>query len=662
MKNFIPTPHPLMPLPTARQAQALGEQGWVQLLKKREEIILREIEDPIRYGWEPETWKLADALLAWPWLDKERTAQIQAALGFLKRVKVLFILGGNRGGKTEYAAKRSSRVMHEITGANIWPFHSTAPMSVETHHKLMWKFIPPELRRFIRSEIAYISYKQKTGFSDAKFVLPNTSSCSFKNYTMEKDDALQGPEIDLFWGDELIAADWVEDLLIRLVSRDGRGIVTFTPVQGYTPTVKMAQDGAEIVLEEPAFWLPKDGGEPDVARALGFDSEEEMIEQHERGVWTKPRKLIVDDSGIRMDTPAIPEGRRFESMPRIMKCVDDNYAIMFFHSSDGPFGKPHTLVEALRKKSTPYIKERWYGWANKTISCSFPKFNVRVHVIAANRIPAVGTNYMLCDPAKARNFFMKWYRVTDDAVYLYREWPSYYEVPGVGIPGAWALPDGKKLDGRPGPAQASFGFGLQRYKQEIARLEGWQDALAGISQDKQREIEEAARKSGQEIAVLNAGQELGIGQKYRTIAERDVRHWTPEHGTREIIFERFIDSRAASGERIENDRPRTLQTDFQDIGLDFRLTPGNIIAEGITLINDALDYDPELPLDYFNRPKFYVSEECRNSIFALQTWTGSDGQKGACKDPVDLDRYFFLSDCDYVDESEYWETSGGGHY
>ena len=33
-------------------------------------------------------------------------------------------------------------------------------------------------------------------------------------------------------------------------------------------------------------------------------------------------------------------------------------------------------------------------------------------------------------------------------------------------------------------------------------------------------------------------------------------------------------------------------------------------------------------------------------IYALENWTGADGEKGACKDPVDLLRYLFMSECE----------------
>jgi hypothetical protein len=98
------------------------------------------------------------------------------------------------------------------------------------------------------------------------------------------------------------------------------------------------------------------------------------------------------------------------------------------------------------------------------------------------------------------------------------------------------------------------------------------------------------------------------------------------------------------------------------MGMDFELTPAFTIAEGKMKINDALDWDASRAMDFMNSPKYLISAECRNTIFSYLTWTGEDGNKGACKDPIDLDCYYFLSDLDYVDPKAKWVTEGRGVY
>jgi hypothetical protein len=135
--------------------------------------------------------------------------------------------------------------------------------------------------------------------------------------------------------------------------------------------------------------------------------------------------------------------------------------------------------------------------------------------------------------------------------------------------------------------------------------------------------------------------------------EEWVDSWSEHDGARETIAERYLDSRFASTPRPEKDRPVTLLTQFEEIGLYFTPTPGNDIEEGVELIIDALDYDARRDLDYFNQPRLLISSECVNTIYSLATWTGMtrEGRRcldGATKDPVDNLRYFFLSDCGYT--------------
>lgn len=671
--------HPRLRIPRAPDFFAPGrtQQEMIRLWEnahiERKKIIENEKYDHLAFGWEPPIWKVCDALLGLDlhpdfngFVDHVWAERVRTNLGFKEPVKVLLILGGNRSGKTQRMNKRTLQVLFLKDRARAWMFHQKRDMSVEFHQNEVMKMMPPDLRgKDIKSKVTYIAHKEKVGFAEDSFRLPNGSSCFFKFYTMDKDNAIEGGELDRYAADELIPPDWVDTLFWRLVTRAGHGEVAFTPVNGYTATVAMFCDGAEVVLEEPGFMTPRDGGGPDVARALGFVDENEMELWHRDGCWSKPREIFDADGNL---TPiAVPKRepvavggeskehlealRRqpFKMQPRILKSVDERMAVVHFYSSDNPYGNPKEIVADIVAGQLPQamVEERFYGVANKTVSARFPKFNRKVHVIDPEKIPEKGTNYLIIDPAKGRNFFMKWYRRTRDSVYLYREWPSQcYAVPGQGVPGPWALPDGKKLDGKPGPAQAPFGFGLIDYVSEIARLEGW-------------------KNYEKLIAKLKKGFRVGVGKKVldgcEDLDEVVFEIGEAQRNAREVIELRLIDSRAASEPKVENDRPVTLQTELEDLGLDCGLTPGLGIDEGVDLINDALAYDEEQPIGYLNSPLFYVSSDCKNSIYSLSTWTGADGNKGACKDPIDCDRYFFTADLDEVDvETE--GCFGGGHY
>jgi len=627
MTDWKPMPHPLLPVPDAaailrsKQDPAMAECEWLAAHKRRDEIIRAEKENPLQAGWEPPIWRVVYALLGMPFVDPAWAAAMREHLKFPAPVKCCLISGGNRSSKSEFGAKTSMKVLTSTAESRCWAFHTNAPMNVEYTQPLHYKYLPPHLReREIRSEITYIAYKIKTGFSDAKYVLPNRSEASFRNYE-QKIETIEGGEIDIVTADELLPPDWLKTLMFRVATKDGWIIVYFTPVQGYTPTVRVFQDGAEVVQDYKAFLLPRDGGEPDEARALGL-TQEEYAEQVDAKRDKRPATCPASrpeacDKWLTGEPsqPEVPWGRVFERVPRVMKCVDPEKAVVFFNPADNPYGNPMVVTTKVRGETPDTIKERWYGIANKTVSAKFPKFG-DIHLVDAKDIPKVGTNYLIVDPASGRNFFMSWFRWTPQGVYLYREWPGNYHIEGVGVPGPWALPDGKHLDGKPGPAQESFGFGLLQYKEEIAKLEGWHAPREPKPADMSREDWIAA--------------------------------WD-EEGADEPIEERYMDSRFASSAKLENDRPTTLLEEFEEIGLDFIPTPGDDIVEGVKMLETLMYYQEDVEPGYFNMPKFFVSKECVNTKFALQTWTGADKTKGACKDPVDNCRYAVLSDCDYIE-------------
>lgn len=640
--SFHATPHPVLGLPTPAQALAMGEKAWRETVGRREAIIAQEKADPFGHLWEPPIWQVCDALMGFPWVEEGWARRMREHLGFSKPTPVTLVLGGNRAGKSQWASNRVVRVLRLKDLARAWALHSTMPMSIQYQQPLLYHYLPPALKASdLKTKTTYVAYKQKTGFSEQQFVLPPKApglpgnDCLFKTYDQDMA-TIEGGNLDIIWPDELVPSDWVETMELRIAERNGWMPITFTPIQGYSPTVGMFLDGAEVVKENVAFLCPKDGGPPDVARALGF-TEPGMLEelqqaQRENRAAFYPQSIPQDCHAWlegKSGQPEVPAGREFEKVPRVLKCQDEEgkRAVVFFHSSDNPYGNPKNVWATIASKPREFIRERFYGVANKVLSARFPKFNRNVHVVRPEDISRDGTNYQLLDPCNGRNFFMHWVRVTPEHVYLYREWPSGFYIPGIGVPGPWALPDGKHPDGKRGPAQKPFGWGLRNYKEELARLEGWKDAENAEGGKQKAESAEAERKA--------------------------IDEWDEHNGASERVQERFIDSRFASTPKVEKDRPKTLLTEFEEIGLFFTPTPGDDIDEGVELITDALNFDETRPVSYLNQPRLLVSAECVNTIYALCTWTGltREGRRcldGATKDPIDLLRYFFLSDCAYT--------------
>lgn len=634
-KPFQPTPHPVLGLPTPAQAFALGETRWRETMIRREEIIRQEKVEPFTHCWEPSIWRVADAIMGFPWVDAQWALQMREHLGFSRPAPVLLVNGGNRGGKSQWASHRTMRILQLRKSARAWALHSTMPMSRQYQQPLFYGYLPASLRgKDIKSKTTYIAYKQKTGFSEEQFVLPPMepgaagSDCVFKSYDQDRT-GIEGGNLEIVWPDELVPADWIETLEFRIAEKNGWMPITFTPVNGYNDTVSLFQTGAEVVKESTAFLIPKDGGEPDVARALGLTPEElaEVAAAQREGrasLFPQCRPQNCDEwltGGT--GQAAVPEGREFETVPRVMKCVDEKgkRAVVFFYSSDNPYGNPKEIWNFLSGKPADFVKERFYGFATKQQAGRFPKFALKVHVVDPSEIPALGTNYQQVDPCSGRNFYMLWFRVTPEHVYVYREWPGPFYIRGAGVLGPWALPDPKKADGKQGPAQATLGWGLRDYKRAIAEIEQWKGVLE----------------------IINAGEP----------SNEQIDSWNEHDGAEEVIQNRKIDARFASTPHVDKDRPTTLITDAEEINLFFDAARGDDIAHGIQKINDLLNYNDEKPVDYFNKPRLLISKDCPNLIFALQTWTGKDGQKGASKDPIETLYRFATDDCPYLgDQSD----------
>ena len=116
--------HPVLALPSRRQAKAMGEKELKKLLDEREELIRLERFNPYYHGYEPDHWGKADRL-------REEGSE-------------LLILGGNRSGKSEYAAKAVVKTLVEYEESNVICMHTTASTSVEQQQALVWKYLPKE--------------------------------------------------------------------------------------------------------------------------------------------------------------------------------------------------------------------------------------------------------------------------------------------------------------------------------------------------------------------------------------------------------------------------------------------------------------------------------------------------------------------------------------
>ena len=413
---------------------------------------------------------------------------------------------------------------------------------------IVWKYVPLEYRDIPKGRVANVSYTQKNGFSENKFIFPNGSECIFRNYAQDVS-VIEGGDVDLIWCDELVPLSWIETLRYRLLTRGGTLLLTFTPIEGYSPAIKEYLDGARVVEEK-----------------------------------------LAD-----------PELLKGQMMPLVQHCVRASACVVYFWSQDNPFSSYPNMVKALRGAPKSEIKTGLMGYRPERLPRGFRRFREKIHCFDPEDLPKVGTRYHFCDPASSRNWFFIWVLVDPAGTHwVYREWPaegSY--IVGVGDPGPWAEPDGRKADGKPGTAQTSFGWGIMRYKAEIERIEG-----AGKNPDG---------------------------------SDRPA----------EKILERWMDSRFGNTPSNAADAATTLLEEVAQLGMAYAPAPADPIEEGVSLINSMLDWDEETE----RQPQLRISRECKALIFSLKVWTGKDERKGASKDPIDTLRWMAVAGLSDVGQS-----------
>lgn len=587
--------HPVIPEISQETLMGLPAVQGAQLLRAREEAIQRERDDPHRHGYQPPMWRKVDLNVC--------EMRLENPLAVLE----ILIMGGIRSAKTEFAASHTAQHIinfqpYQMKGdftSWVWSLHENERASETIAQARIYKYLPAELKTekgsIKKSRVSKLNYTEGSGFTGEMFIV-DKRLCDFKMYGAG-ESTLQGSELTMAWSDELVPKSVVATVRERLNTRSrdtgtaahkahvldcqktllsgraltpeqiaqlylGVHVITFTPKEGYSATVADFLDGARTIEEEPAellpiFGPPTDPQNPKSAPVVGY-----------------------------------------ETVPRVKQCRRKSRRVMYFHTKDNPYGNWDGLKKDLADGKPDVIRITAYGDVRKAWAAKFPKFRDTVHILPLSAIPKKGTWYHVCDPCDTRNWFMTWWLVSGNRHYCVRQWPQAEDyIPGVGDPGVWALASEKqKADGDPGPAQESFGFGLQDYKKEIERVET----------------------------------ELG--------------KWFHAEDPRPItIAERHMDSRFGNTATPKADESTTLIEECEELGLYFEPAPGENLTEGVSLINDKLAYDETKPVTALNCPHLFVNENCEGVIYFLQNWTGKDGQKGACKDPGDTCRYHVLS-------------------
>lgn len=414
MSSFAQTPHPILkPIPLAEIKKYVTVNGKIdtdrvleihQKIKDREATLKLAEEDPINHGFNLEHWKYAEDML--------------------HNSLSIMCLGGNRSGKTEFGARAVVRAAIENAGAIIVCFAQDEDASVRIQQAAVYRNLPPDYKRKAKTETEYINYKVKTGFSGSSLILENGSQILFHKYSqfIANRSKFEGLELGSkepkwhnigLWLDEYLEdGDLVETMRFRLATRNSKMLLTFTPIDGYTPFV--------------ASYLK--------------DVETEK---------TRPAELL---SG--------------EEVPLIQRNHKKGCGIIYFHSILNPFGGYDRIATELAHSSRDEILTRAYGIPVKSMTTLFPLFNTNIHVV--KELPKITeethTVYHVVDPASARNYVSVWAAVDKRGqITVLREWPDRDTY------GPWAEFGDPKW--KFGPASKKSGYNVQGYVDLFREIE-----------------------------------------------------------------------------------------------------------------------------------------------------------------------------------------------
>jgi len=286
-----------------------------------------------------------------------------------------------------------------------------------------------------------------------------------------------------------------------------------------------------------------------------------------------------------------------------------------------------------------------FGWTADMIDLQFGTFGTW-NIIRQDQLPEVGTDYLIVDPHDERPYFFIYVRVAPGLepekpdLYVWADWP---DAPTYG---EWAIAteretseDSKKgWDGDRGPAQANLNLGYAGYKMEWKKIESVRPE--GTERDpKRRALQVKAAQSG--------------------------------HPLRMDIFERIIDSRAGPRKQLEeHGQTCTVQEFAKDHkepktgeklgGIDFQMADGS--RHDWTLIRDLLEVKRDEQGRIEKPPRLFVTENCRQVIWALENFTSRAGEAGACKDPIDCLEYAARGDLIHVPPGAPRSKKGWGGY
>ena len=403
-------PHPIVERPTDEEILLLanGSQADKELLKQWHQQYHKRIEaseeDPLNSGFTLE-----------PWQHAERS---------LGEHSTTMIYGGNRSSKTEFSSRAVVKAALSNPNSEIVCFAQDADASVRIQQRAVFRYLPPEFKKKSKSEMEYLNFTHKNGFTGASFILPNGSTVYFHTYSqfIANRGKFEGLELGSktpkwhnlgLWLDEYLEdGDLVETMRFRLATRNSKLLISFTPIDGHTPFVASYLKDSETLQ-------------------------------------TRKAELLNNE-----DVPFVQVNHKKDA------------GIVYFHSALNPFGGYDRIRKELQHSPREQILTRAYGIPVKSMTTLFPLFSTNVHVCSElpDLSPETHTIYQVVDPAGARNYVSIWAAVDQHGyVTVLREWPDEQTY------GRWAEFGDPKW--KFGPASKKIGHDVKGYVELFDEVE-----------------------------------------------------------------------------------------------------------------------------------------------------------------------------------------------
>lgn len=330
--------------------------------------------------------------------------------------------------KTTFAARLCLDAAMKIPEAKIRCYHVNEEKSVTEQQALIWDYLPARYKEMGKKKGVNFSiqYSQKNGFTGSKLILPpmegysRGSEIQFSFYQQYRNDAqvAEGWSAHLIWCDEECPQKLFETLQYRIVDLDGRIVMTFTTLNGWTPLVADICSRKKVLSKRYSSLLKKE-----------IPYAEESLSR----------------SGMRL---------------------------CYFWTEDNPFIPTKQFLKDLSSRPDDEKLARAHGIPTKAAMSKFPKFDESVHVI--DKMPWQDgdteerkqySRFMVVDPAGNKPWFMIWAAIdVTNKIFIYREWPDQSF-------GNWSEP-GETPEGKAGAAQKPLGYGINDYVQVLKDVEG----------------------------------------------------------------------------------------------------------------------------------------------------------------------------------------------